>query len=272
MQRLKDKVAIITGAGAGIGKKIAEVFAQEGALTVVSSRRESNGQEVSDNIKKSGNKAIFLKCDVSVEDEVVSLVQKTMELYGRIDILINNAGVNFHMPFTKMSVEDWDRVIGTDLRGTFLCTYYCIPEMLKAGAGNIINISSVHASACLPGASVYDAAKWGIVGFTKSLAVEFADKNIRLNAISPGLIDTQIWDDIKSAAQDLDECLQYWGSNIPTGKVGKTEDIAYTAVFLASDEAAYITGANIIVDGGMTSQLISRANFRSRSLDGKNRL
>jgi len=170
-----------------------------------------------------------------------------------------------------MTVEDWDRVIATDLRGTFLCTYYCIPEMLKAGAGNIINISSVHASACLPGASVYDAAKWGIIGLTKSLAVEFADKNIRVNAISPGLIDTQIWSDIKSAAQDLDECLQYWSSNIPAGKVGKTEDIAYTAVFLASGEAAYITGSNITVDGGMTSQLISRANFKSSSIEGKNR-
>ncbi|MBM3706368.1 MAG: SDR family oxidoreductase, partial [Actinobacteria bacterium] len=189
MQRLKDKVALITGAGAGIGRKIAEVFACEGAAVVASDIMQKNGQETADNIKKSGNDSVFLKCDVSVESEVITLIQETIKIYDRIDILINNAGVNFNKPFAEMSVEDWDRVIGTDLRGTFLCTYYCIPEMLKAGGGNIINISSVHASACLPGASVYDAAKWGIIGFTKSLAVEFADKNIRLNVISPGLID-----------------------------------------------------------------------------------
>lgn len=271
MDRLKGKVAIVTGAGAGIGKSIAEVFAKEGAEVIVSSRRASNGQPVADGIVANGGKAVFVKCDVSVEDEVKSLISQTLETYGRIDVLINNAGVNFVKPFLELSPEEWDRVINTDLRGTFLCTRYCIPEMLKTGGGNVINISSVHASACLPGAAPYDAAKWGMVGFTKSVAVELASKNIRLNVISPGLIDTQMWDDIKASASDLDECLAYWDSNIPMGRVGTADEIAYTAVFLASDEAGYITGSNIIADGGMTSQLINKASYESERLEGGSR-
>ncbi len=143
--------------------------------------------------------------------------------------------------------------------------------MLKQGKGNIVNITTVHTLACLPGAAPYDAAKWAVVGLTKSLAVEFASRNIRVNALSPGLIDTQIWDDIKAAAPNLNECLGYWKSNIPAGRVGTPQEIAYSAVFLASDEASYITGANILVDGGMTSQLISQEPFKSKNLEGNSR-
>lgn len=269
--RLKDKVAVITGAGAGIGKSIAEIFAKEGAKVVVSTRRAANGQPVADGIVEKGGEAVFVKCDVSVEDEVKALIDETIITYGRIDILVNNAGVNFVKSFEEVRPADWDRVMNTDLRGTYLCSWYSIPHMLKQGKGNIINITTVHTLACLPGAAPYDAAKWAVVGLTKSMAVEFASRNIRVNALSPGLIDTQIWDDIKAAAPDLDECLTYWKSNIPAGRVGTSEEIAYTAVFLASDEASYITGANILADGGMTSQLISQEPFKSKSLDGGSR-
>ncbi len=267
--RLKDKVSIITGAGSGIGKCIAEVFAKEGAKVVCSSRRAANGQGVADAIKLSGGEACFIKCDISVEADVKVLVQKTIEQYGRIDILVNNAGVNFVKPFVEISPTDWDRVINTDLRGTYLCSWYAVPKMLEQGGGSIINITSVHTVAGLPGAAPYDAAKWGVVGLTKSMAVELGSRNIRVNALSPGLIDTHIWQDIKDAAEDLDECLRYWQSNIPMGRVGTVEEIAYTAVFLASDEASYITGANLLADGGMTSQLISQAPFESASLEGQ---
>ena len=124
---------------------------------------------------------------------------------------------------------------------------------------------------CMPGAAPYDAAKWGMVGLTKSMAVEFASRNVRVNVLSPGLIDTQIWTDIKNAAPDLDECLIFWKSNIPAGRVGRPEEVAQAAVFLASDEASYVTGANLLVDGGMTSQLISMEPYESTALEGGER-
>lgn len=269
--RLKNKVAMITGAGAGIGKCMAELFAREGAVTVVSSRRSSNGQPVADQICAAGGQAVFIQCDVSQEAEVKNLVERVIRQFGRIDILINNAGVNFVKDFVSVTPADWDRVINTDLRGTYLCTWYTVPHMLRQSSGSIVNITSVHTLACLPGAAPYDAAKWGVIGLTKSLAVELASRGIRVNALSPGLIDTQIWADIQAAAPDLDACLDYWKSNIPAGRVGTPEEIARTAVFLASDDASYITGANILADGGMTSQLISREPFVSKSLEGESR-
>jgi NAD(P)-dependent dehydrogenase (short-subunit alcohol dehydrogenase family) len=222
-------------------------------------------------IRSAGGEAVFQRCDVSVEADVKDLVAFTVRQYGQVDILVNNAGVNFVKPFEEVTAADWDRVVGTDLRGTYLCCYYSIPHMLKQGGGSIVNITTVHTMACLPGAAPYDAAKWGVVGLTKSLAVEFASRRIRVNALSPGLIDTQIWKDIQDAAPDLEACHTYWRSNIPMGRVGTAEEVALMAVFLASDDASYVTGANILVDGGMTSQLISMAPFESSSLEGGNR-
>ena len=269
--RLKDKVAIITGSGAGIGKSIAEIFAKEGARVVGASRRSANGQPVIDDIVAQGGQAIFVQCDVSVEEDVKKLIAATVKEYGRIDILVNNAGVNFVKPFDQMVTADWDRVINTDLRGTYLCSRYAIDHMLKARSGSIINIGTVHSMQCMPGAAPYDAAKWGMVGLSKSMAVEFASRNIRINILSPGLIDTQIWTDIKNAAPDLNQCLAFWKSNIPAGRVGTSEEVAYAAVFLASDEASYVTGSNFLVDGGMTSQLISMEPYDSESLEGGER-
>jgi len=267
--RLKDKVVIVTGAGDGIGKVIALECAREGAKIAVSSRRAVNGQPVADDIVKSGGKAFFIKCDISVENEVKALIDAAIDTYGRIDVLINNAGVNFVKKFEDCRPEDWDRVIQTDLRGTYMCSWYAIPHMLKQGSGNIINITTVHTMACMPGAAPYDAAKWGVVGLTKSMAVEFASRNIRINALSPGLIDTKIWEDIQNSAEDLEACHKYWKANIPMGRVGTSIEIAKTAVFLASDDSGYITGANILADGGMTSQLVSMVPYSSRDLEGK---
>lgn len=262
--RLKDKVAIVTGASSGIGIGIAEVFAEEGARVVCVARRAAEGETVAKAIRQKGGSAAFVACDVSDEQQVQSMVRRTLELFGQVDVLVNNAGVNFVKPFEELTSADWDRVIGVDLRGTFLCTRACIESFLKQGAGSVVNIATVHTMACLPGAAPYDAAKWGMVGLTKSLAVEFASRGIRFNCLSPGLIDTQIWTDIQNGAEDLEACLTHWRANIPVGRVGTIREIGRVAAFLASDEASYVTGANLLADGGMTSQLVSKELYRSK--------
>jgi len=269
--RLKDKVAIVTGTGAGIGKAVAEMFAQEGARVVAASRREINGRPVVEGIVAKGGDAVFVRCDVSVEEDVRRTVAIAVETYGRVDVLVNNAGVNFVKNFEDVEAEDWDRVVNTDLRGTYLFCRYCILEMLKTGGGSIVNMATVHTHASLTGAAPYDAAKWGMIGLTKALAVEFATRNIRVNALSPGLINTQIWDDIMNVAPSREACIDYWKANIPMGRVGTVEEIARATVFLASDDASYITGANLFADGGMTSLLVSREPFESQSLEGGKR-
>jgi len=272
MQRLLDKVCVITGTGAGIGKAIAQMFAKEGACVVCSSRRAVTGAPVSDGINAQGGRSIFVQCDISQPDDITALFDAAISEYGRVDVLVNNAGVNFDKPFLDTRIEDWDRVMGVDLRGTFMCTQRAIAQMVKAEqAGSIINITSVHTLQCMPGAAPYDAAKWAVVGMTKSLAVEFAAKGIRINALSPGLIATQIWDDIMDAAPDKDACRQYWNSNIPAGRPGTSEEVAQAALFLASDESRYFNGANVLIDGGMTSQLVSEPAFESAAIEGGER-
>jgi NAD(P)-dependent dehydrogenase (short-subunit alcohol dehydrogenase family) len=269
--RLRDKIAVVTGTGAGIGKAIAELFAEEGAKVVAASRRTANGQPVVDRIVQRGGDAMFVQCDISREDDVSRLFETARKEYGPVDVLVNNAGVDFAKPFEATEPEDWDRVLNTDLRGTYLCCRLAIADMLARGGGSIINVATVHTVAAVPGAAPYDAAKWAVVGLTRALAVEYASRNVRVNALSPGLIDTQIWDDLKRAAPDLEQCLAYWKANIPMGRVGTPEEIARTALFLAGDESSYMTGANVVVDGGMTCQLISQAPYRSKSVEGMGR-
>jgi len=263
--RLKEKVAIVTGASSGIGIGIAEVFAEEGARVVCVARRAAEGEAVAESIRRKGGNATFVACDVAQESQVEDLVTQTIERFGRIDVLVNNAGVNFVKAFDELTSADWDRVIGVDLRGTFLCIRACIGQFLKQGSGSVVNIATVHTMACLPGAVPYDAAKWGMVGLTKSLAVEYASRGIRFNCLSPGLIDTQIWTDIQNGAEDIEACLTHWRANIPMGRVGTIREMGQAAAFLASDDASYITGANLFADGGMTSQLVSKESYRSKS-------
>jgi NAD(P)-dependent dehydrogenase (short-subunit alcohol dehydrogenase family) len=262
--RLKDKVAIVTGASSGIGVGIAEVFAEQGARVACVARREAEGKAVAKAICGRGGQAVFVRCDVSSEDDVAAMVRDVLGQFQRIDVLVNNAGVNFVKPFEELSVADWDRVMAVDLRGTFLCIRGCITQFLKQSSGSVVNIGTVHTQACLSGATPYDAAKWGMVGLTKALAVEYANRGIRFNCLSPGLIDTQIWTDIQAGAEDLDACLDHWRANIPMGRVGTIREMGQAAVFLASDEASYITGANLLADGGMTSQLVSKEQYRSK--------
>lgn len=256
--KLKNQVSIVTGASSGIGRGITEVFVEEGARVVLADRNEQGGRSVEAALRRAGGDALFIQCDVSDESQVRSMVEQTVAAHGLIDVLVNNAGVNFVKPFDQMTLEEWDQVINVDLRGVFLCTQACINHFLKQGGGSVVNIASVHTQAGMPWAAAYDAAKWGVVGLTKSLAVEYAARHIRFNCVSPGLIDTQIWQDMLDATEDVEACKAHWWDNIPAGRIGTPHEMGKVAAFLASDEASYVTGANYVADGGMTSQLISR--------------
>jgi NAD(P)-dependent dehydrogenase (short-subunit alcohol dehydrogenase family) len=262
-------VAIVTGAGSGIGQGIAECFAEAGAEVVVAELNRARGEAVAADLQTRFGRGIFVQTDVSKAADCKAVVQRALDAYGRVDTLVNNAGVNFVKPTLEMDEADWDRVINVDLKGTFLCSRYALEVMSRQHYGNIINIASVHTQATLPEAAPYAAAKGGVAAMTKSMAIEFAPLGIRVNAVSPGLTDTQIWQDIQAAAENLQEAHQHWFDNIPMGRVQTSREVGNVALFLASDQSSYITGANIMTDGGMTAQLISKARYASKPLEGK---
>ena len=216
-------------------------------------------------------RALAIECDVRKDEDLYRLVSETVHKFGRVDGLVNNAGVNFAKPFLQTTADDWERVISVDLRPVFFLTQMACRQMLKQKpqGGSIVNISSVHSLAVLPGSGPYDAAKWGVVGMGKSIAVELAGQNIRVNSISPGLLNTQIWKEILAAAPNKKACMSYWKANIPIGRLIEPSEIGELAAFLLSDRSSSITGSNILADGGMTSQLVSKEPYQSRSLGGK---
>ena len=264
MKRLQNKVIIVTGAGGGLGEGIAKLLGNEGATVVVAEVREEAGARVASNIKRRGGKAINLRCDVSSNGDIQEAVDQSVRRFGRVDGLVNNAGVNFVKDTLQVTPEDWDRVIGIDLRGAFFFMQSVIRQMLRQRPtrGSIVNIASVHSTAAYPGAAPYDAAKWGLVGITKTIAVEYASRGIRANAISPGLLNAQIWRDAMRIVDSKKECWQYWKNNIPMERIIEPEEIAYLCLFLLSDESSCITGANVLADGGMTSQFASKPTFQ----------
>lgn len=265
---LQNKIILVTGAGGGLGEGIARVCHREGAAVVIADVRGDAAARVAAEL---GERTLAVPCDVRDDAALQALVDAAVQRFGRIDGLVNNAGVNFAKPFLDTTAADWERIIAVDLRAVFFLTQLVARQMLKQTPtdGSIVNISSVHSHAVLPGAGPYDAAKWGVVGLGKSIAVELAPQRIRVNAVSPGLLDTQIWQDIQNAAPSAAECVAYWNSNIPIERVIAPEEIGELAAFLLSDRSGAITGANIFADGGMTAQLISREPYRSRALEGK---
>ncbi len=265
---LQNKTVIITGAGGGLGEGIARVCHREGANVVVADVRGEAARNVA---RSLGDRALDVTCDVRDDAALERLVEHSVRRFGRVDGLVNNAGVNFVKPFLETTPEEWDRVISVDLRAVFFLSQRVCRQMLRQTprGGSIVNISSVHSYAVLSGSGPYDAAKWGVVGMGKSIAVELATENIRMNAISPGLLNTQIWTDIQAAAPDAEVCKNYWNSNIPIARVIEPAEIGELAAFLLSDRSGCITGANIYADGGMTSQLTSKEPYKSRPLEGK---
>jgi 3-oxoacyl-[acyl-carrier protein] reductase len=241
---LKDRVAIVTGAGQGIGQAIALKLAEKGAQVVASDLSEETAFETARQIEAAGYTSKGVQTDVADPDAVLRLVEITVEEFGRIDVLVNNAGIARSATLLKLSEEAWDEVLEVNLKGVFRTSRAAARQMVAAGYGRIINISSIYGRTGAVGDSNYAASKAGIIGFTKSTARELARYNITVNAILPGMIDTPLLQGIP------DKYLQRMIEEIPLQRVGTPDDIAYVAAFLASDEASYITGATIEVTGG----------------------
>ena len=254
--RLKDRVAIVTGAAKGIGWGIATVFAREGAKVVVVDWDAEAGQKTAAEINESGGDALFVHCDVSNEEQVKAMVQATLDKYGRIDILVNNAGIGVYKTVTDATSEDWDRCMAVNLKGAFLCSKYAIPHMQQIGKGAIINISSVHAYANVNGTSPYAASKGGMTALTRAMAMDYSP-TIRVNAIAPGWVLTPLIQSIFDSYPDPAEQQRLVEQRQVMKRIGRPEDIGYAAAFLASDEASFITGTQLFVDGGLTAQLES---------------
>ncbi|MBO3459410.1 glucose 1-dehydrogenase [Aetokthonos hydrillicola Thurmond2011] len=251
---LKDKVAIVTGGSKGIGWGVATVFAQKGAKVAVVARDAKAGEQTAEEIRHKGGEAVFIACDVSSEDQVKAMVQKTIDTFGQIDILVNNAGVGTYKSVLDTTSEEWDRCLSIDLKSVFLCSKYVIPHMQSLGKGSIINMSSVHSRATVKSVAPYAASKGGITALTRNMALDYAP-TIRVNAISPGWVLTPLIQSIFNNHNDPLEQQRQVEQRQVMKRIGTPEDIGYAAAFLVSDEASYITGTELFVDGGLTAQL-----------------
>ncbi len=249
---LSDQVAIVTGGGTGIGRTIALEFAKAGADVVVASRKQVNLDKVAEEIKALGKHSLAIATDVRIPEQVDNLVKQTVDRFGRIDILVNNAGANFMCPVEEMTSNGWDTIININLKGTFLCCKAAGKVMIQQKKGKIINIASVAGIDGFPRMAHYAAAKAGIINFTKSLAAEWAQHNINVNAIAPGLIETE---GVKAQMDLTPDLFEKQLEAVPLELPGRTEDIAYTAIFLASEASRFLTGETIIVRGAPRIQL-----------------
>ncbi len=252
--RLEDKIAFITGAGRGIGRAVAQKMAEEGAAVVIAERDAKAGERAARELSQSGHRALFVNTDITDEQQVQAAISQAASHFGQLHILVNNAGVNFYFNATQMSSADWDQAMAVDLKGAWMCAKYAIPRMVEASGGVIINIASVHSSMTTYNMFPYAVAKAGLVGMTRSLALDWARQNIRVLAVSPGWVGTELVE--KHFERELDPQLarQRVNQTIPIGRIGTPRDIANLVAFLASDEASYMTGTEIMIEGGITAR------------------
>lgn len=246
---LEGKIAIITGGTSGIGRDAAVLFAKSGAKVVVAGRREAEGKETMDLVRAAGGDGIFVKTDVAKTADVQSLVKKTVEKYGRLDVAFNNAGIEGNwLPIIDQPESDWDSVININLKGVWLSLKYEVQQMLKQGGGGaIVNMASVAGWIGGPGAGTYCASKHGVIGLTKSAALEYAAKGIRVNAVCPAVIETPM----AERAFSTPEIKQFMLGLHPIGRFGQPMEIAEAVVWMCSDRASFMTGQSLILDGGM---------------------
>jgi NAD(P)-dependent dehydrogenase (short-subunit alcohol dehydrogenase family) len=261
VDRLKGKVAIVTGGGSGIGRAIATLFAREGAAVAICGRTRAKLDETVRAIATEGGQALAWTCDVSEEEQVAGFVGQVVERFGRLDILVNNAGVGSPAnTVLDLTAQEWQRVFDTDAKGPWLCSRYAIPHMQRAGGGSIVMISSISAHLGQPQHGAYNAAKGAQELLMKCMALDFAGDHIRVNSICPGWVVTEM-NRARMTKMAADPTLAYKGQTYgdllklhPLGRIGAPEDIAWAAVYLASDESAWVTGSSLVVDGGYMCQ------------------
>lgn len=247
MKTLENKVAIITGAGSGIGEATAKLFASEGAKVVVSDISEQSGKRVVEEIKKAGGEAIFVKADTGKATDHENLVKETVKAFGKLNIAVNNAGIGGpSVPTGEYPIDGWQKVIDINLSGVFYGLRYQLPEMVKAGSGSVVNIASILGQAGFENSVAYVASKHGVVGLTKTAGIDYAKKNVRVNAIGPGFIYTGLVNEGTMGKEGI-SALE---NKHPIGRLGKAQEVAELALFLASDKASFITASYYPVDGG----------------------
>jgi len=246
--RLKDKVAIITGGGSGIGRASCILFAREGATVVVSDLADKSGEDVAKVIKENGGKGTYMHCDVTREEQAKNLIGEVVEKYGRLDVLYNNAGMGMVKLLPEMTEQEWDRIFDVNVKGLFFCSKYAIPQMKKQGGGVIVNTASNWGLIAYPHWPAYCATKGAVIMLTKALATDHAPDNIRVNCLCPGNIDTPLLRAGIAAEGSFEEAAK------TMGRIAKPEEVAYLALFLASDESSYITGAAMVIDNGESAR------------------
>ncbi|HVI46385.1 MAG TPA: glucose 1-dehydrogenase [Chitinophaga sp.] len=246
MYSLKNQVAIVTGVSTGIGRSVAQLFAENGARLVLAGRDREKSEALQEEITGNGGDAIFIPTDVSRHEDCRNLVEKTLEHYGKLDIACNNAGIgNEPSPVAEHDIELWQRIINTNLSGVFYCMRYQIPAMLQQGSGSIINIASVVSQVALPGISAYVSSKHGLLGLTRTAALEYSAQGIRINAVGPAYIATPMLANIYT--QEVEDKVP---ETHPIGRIGRPEEVAELVLWLASSRASFVTGAYYPIDGG----------------------
>lgn len=248
--KLKDKVALITGGSLGLGKATAKLFAKEGAKVVITGRTEKTLKETVEEASKEGVELDYLVSDVSKEKDCRDAVDNTVKKYGKIDVLFNNAGILFSDVTHETDISQWENIFNINVKGTFMMSKFAIPHMLEKGYGIIVNNSSIVGLKAVPGLAAYNSTKGAVTQFTRSMALEYADKGIRVNAICPGTIVTPMVTNMLDATEDAKATEEFFKSYHPMGRLGEPDEIAHAVLFLCDDNVKFMTGSMLSVDGG----------------------